>query len=145
MKKQPCMVTPANTPNRDTQYLIKNLLFQIEPRIAADKATFLAGKELPEAALVRTLLVATWEQGIPAKLKEKGSTTAHTCTHIYNCFAPAPALTAALPLKSQSPIRMGLSEASADPPDEMRQCRHHCQLLLHPQGNSHIVITHPVE
>ena len=50
--------------------------------MAADKATFLAGKELPEEALVRTLLVATGDQGIPAKLKEKGSTIAHTCTYI---------------------------------------------------------------
>ena len=59
LKKQPCMVTPANTPNRDTQYIINKHLFQIEPRMAADKVTFLAGNELPEAALVRTLLVAT--------------------------------------------------------------------------------------
>ena len=83
MKKQPCMVTLANTPNRDTQYLINNHLFQIEPRMDADKVSFLAGNELPEAAVVRTLLVATGEQGIPAKLKEKGSTIAHTCTYIF--------------------------------------------------------------
>ena len=77
MRKQPCMVTPANTPNRDTQYLKNNHLFQIEPRMDADKVSFLAGNELPDAALVKTLLVATGEQGIPAKLKEKGSSHLH--------------------------------------------------------------------
>ena len=98
LKKQPCMVTPANTPNRDTQYLINNHLFQIEPRMGADKAAFLAGKELPNAALVKTLLVATGEQGIPAKLKEKGSTVSHTCT-------PAPTSTIALHLHQHSQLR----------------------------------------
>ena len=63
----------------------------------ADKVSFLAGNELPDAALVKTLLVANGEQGVPAKLKEKGGTIAHTCTYIsnlhstciciYNCVA----------------------------------------------------------
>ena len=46
----------------------------------AEKVAFLAGTELPDAALIKTLLVATGKQGIPAKLKEKGDAIAHTCT-----------------------------------------------------------------
>ena len=73
MRKQPCMVTPANTPNRDTQYLKNNHLFQIEPRMDADKVSFLAGNELPEAALVRTLLVANpmniWSSHLSYRIK----------------------------------------------------------------------------
>ena len=41
-----------------TQYLVNKYLFQREPRMDADKVAFLAGKELPDAALVKTLLVA---------------------------------------------------------------------------------------
>ena len=50
----------------------------------ADKVAFLAGKELLDAALVKTLLVANWEQGVPTKLKEKGEAMVSTCTYIYN-------------------------------------------------------------
>ena len=91
------MIIPANTLNCDTQYLINKPLFQREPRMDADKVSFLAGNELPDAALVKTLLVANGEQGVPAKLKEKGGAIARTCTCIsnlhstctcmYNCVA----------------------------------------------------------
>ena len=50
----------------------------------ADKVAFLAGKELPDTALVKTLLVASGEQGVPTKLKEKGEAMVSTCTCIYN-------------------------------------------------------------
>ena len=82
MKKQPNMITPANTLNCDTQYVINNHLFQRKPRMDADKVSFLAGNKLPDAALVKTLLVANGEQGVPAKLKEEGGAIAHTCTYI---------------------------------------------------------------
>ena len=49
----------------------------------ANRVSFLAGNELPDAVLVKTLLVATGEQGIPAKLKEQGNAIAHTCTYFY--------------------------------------------------------------
>ena len=45
-----------------------------------DKVAFLAGSELPNAALIKTLLVPTGEQGVPAKLKEKGDSYARICT-----------------------------------------------------------------
>ena len=44
----------------------------------ADKVAFLAGRELPNAALVKTFLVASGEQVAPAKLKEKGEAPAST-------------------------------------------------------------------
>ena len=44
----------------------------------ADKVAFLAGTELPDAALVKTLLVASRMQGVPAKLKEKGEAPTST-------------------------------------------------------------------
>ena len=50
----------------------------------ADKVSFLAGNELPDAALIKTPLVANGEQGVPAKLKEKGGAIVRTCTCIYN-------------------------------------------------------------
>ena len=53
-------------------------LFQRDSRMDAEKVAFLAGTELPDAALIKTLLVATGKQGIPAKLKEKGDTIVHT-------------------------------------------------------------------
>ena len=41
---------------------------------------FLAGSELPDAALIKTLLVPTGKQGVPVKLKAKGNTCVRTCT-----------------------------------------------------------------
>ena len=50
----------------------------------ADKVAFLSGRELPDASLVKTLLVASGEQGVPAKLKEKGESPASA-----TCITPA--------------------------------------------------------
>ena len=50
----------------------------------AEKVAFLAGTELPDAALVKTLLVASVEQEVPSKLKEKGEAPAST-----TCITPA--------------------------------------------------------
>ena len=36
-----------------------------------DKVAFLADRELPDVALVKTLLVASGEQGVPVKLTRK--------------------------------------------------------------------------
>ena len=47
-------------------------MFQREPRMDAVKVAFWSGRELPDAALVKTLVVASGEQRVPAKLKEKG-------------------------------------------------------------------------
>ena len=52
--------------------------------MGADKVAFMAGRELPVAALVKTLLVASGEQEVPAKLKDKGEAMVSTCTCICN-------------------------------------------------------------
>ena len=42
---------------------VYKLLFQREPRMDPLKVEYLSGKELPDAALIKTLLVASGEQG----------------------------------------------------------------------------------
>ena len=119
-------------------------LFQREPRMDADKVSFLAGNELPDAALIKTPLVANGEQGVPAKLKKKVVQLFAPAPASTTCIAPAPPCTTTYPLQSQPSIRMGRGEARAGPPNESRQGRQHLQHLLHPSGNSHVVITHLV-
>ena len=50
----------------------------------AERLTYLAGNDLPTPAHVKTLLVATGHQGIPAKLQQEGKATTHTCTYYPN-------------------------------------------------------------
>ena len=106
----------------------------------ADKVAFLAGKELPGTALVKTLLVASGEQGVPPKLKEKGEARVSTCTRIYKLHNTCSSMHSYV--ATTTSIRMGRGEARAGPTDESGQGRQHCQHLLHPPGSSHVVITH---
>ena len=54
-----------------------------------ERQTFLNGNDLPSAAHVKTLMVPTGSQGIPAKLEQEGKSAASICTdyptyHLYN-------------------------------------------------------------
>ena len=82
----------------------------------ANKGTFLAGNELPDAALVKKLLVANGEKGVPAKLKERGDAIVSTCTYIYNLHNTCNSMHNYV--ATTPSIRMGQGEVHADPPDE---------------------------
>ena len=56
----------------------------------AERQTYLAGNVLPTTAHVRTLMVPTGHQGIPAKLQLEGKAKDHTCTYrvVFLLFPP---------------------------------------------------------
>ena len=83
--------------------------------MVADKVLFLAGKELPDAARVKTLLVANGEQGVPTKLKEKGEVMVSACTCIYNLHNTC--ISMHNYVATTPSIRMGRGEARAGPPN----------------------------
>ena len=94
---------------------MNELLFQREPRMDAQKLAFLSGRELPDAALIKTLLVASGLQGVPAKLKGKGESPASP-----TCITPAAPYTTIYPLHhllgwdKKRPILVPLMKAAGD-------------------------------
>ena len=88
-------------------------LFQRDSRMDAEKVAFLAGTELPEEALIKTLLVATGKQGIPAKLRGKGDAIARTCSCVSNlhstCTCPYNCIATTVTITCQDGTRKGPS------------------------------------
>ena len=79
------------------------------------KEAYLSGRELPVAALVKTLLVGNGEQGVPAKLKEKDESPSSL-----TCITPAAPCTNICPLHptlgwdEERPILVPLMRAAVD-------------------------------